>query len=55
MSGCLLWNSGIRGSSHSTAKAGDVVTWTGLSAAVYPVWLAARLPIAATLRDEVVG
>ncbi len=28
---------------------------TGLLAALYPVFLAARLPIARTLRDEVVG
>jgi putative ABC transport system permease protein len=27
----------------------------GVAAALYPVWLAARLPIAATLRDEVVS
>ena len=28
---------------------------TAVCSALYPVWLAARLPIAATLRDEVVS
>jgi len=28
---------------------------TGVGAAAYPVWVAARLPIAATLRREVVS
>ena len=28
---------------------------TALLASAYPMWLVARLPIAATLRDEVVG
>jgi ABC-type lipoprotein release transport system permease subunit len=28
---------------------------TGLLAALYPIWLAARLPIAATLRREIVS
>jgi putative ABC transport system permease protein len=28
---------------------------TGLLAAVYPIWIAARLPIAATLRREIVS
>ncbi len=32
-----------------------LLSLTGVLAAAYPVWLAARLPIAATLRDEVVG
>jgi hypothetical protein len=29
--------------------------FTALAAAVYPVWLTARLPIADTLRREVLG
>jgi len=32
-----------------------LLTGTALAAALYPVWLVARLPIAATLRNEVVG
>jgi ABC-type lipoprotein release transport system permease subunit len=32
-----------------------VLMLTTLAAAAYPIWLAARLPIAATLRREVVG
>jgi len=28
---------------------------TGFLAALYPIWLAARLPIAATLRREIVS
>ena len=28
---------------------------TGLLAALYPIWLAARLPIAATLRREIIS
>jgi putative ABC transport system permease protein len=35
---------------HAALMAG-----TGLLAAVYPIWLAARLPIAATLRNEIVS
>jgi len=34
---------------------GVLLSITGLLAAVYPVYLAARLPIAATLRKEVVS
>ncbi|MBI3490444.1 MAG: ABC transporter permease [Acidobacteria bacterium] len=32
-----------------------LLTATGLLAALYPIWLAARLPIAATLRKEIVS
>ena len=32
-----------------------LMTATGLLAALYPIWLAARLPIAATLRSEIVS
>ena len=32
-----------------------VLATTAVVAAAYPVWLATRLPIAATLRREVVG
>jgi len=28
---------------------------TGIAAALYPIWLAARLPIAETLRREIVS
>jgi putative ABC transport system permease protein len=35
---------------HAALMAG-----TGILAAVYPIWLAARLPIAATLRNEIVS
>ena len=36
-------------------KYGALLTAAGLLAAAYPVWLAARLPISATLRREVVS
>ena len=32
-----------------------LLTATGFCAALYPIWLAARLPIAATLRREIVS
>jgi len=32
-----------------------LLTATGILAALYPIWLAARLPIAATLRKEIVS
>jgi ABC-type lipoprotein release transport system permease subunit len=33
----------------------SLLSTTALFAALYPMWLVARLPIAATLRDEVVS
>jgi hypothetical protein len=32
-----------------------LLVFTAVAAAAYPIWLTARLPIAATLRREVVG
>jgi putative ABC transport system permease protein len=40
---------------NTVALHAALLTATGLLAAVYPIWIAARLPIAATLRREIVS
>jgi molybdopterin molybdotransferase len=49
--GQLLLRAGARLSPRHLA----LLAATGLAAAVYPVWVATRLPIAATLRFETVS
>jgi len=49
---------GTRGSALALFQANlvrDLLAATGVAAVVYPVWIATRLPIAATLRLETVS